>query len=154
MKNPQNLRAVVLFCLLLLGCANQGPPITTASGRPEVVIPGVSPKRVRAAMIDRAMAHGWTLEHETENGLSFTKQSDNVAASILLGSTYDPNVIDRVRITTVALDAGTKVYATEELVSNHGSAFERITPLHNNNNSRNLQSVLESLKSNLVTKGE
>ena len=105
-------------------------------------------------MIDRAVAHGWTLEHETENGLSFTKQSDNVAASILLGSTYDPNVIDRVRITTVALDGGTKVYATEELVSNHGSAFERITPLHNNKNSQNLQSVLESLKSNLTTKAE
>jgi hypothetical protein len=115
-------------------------------GRPEVFIPGVSPKRAQAAIIDRAMARGWTLENQTENSVAVTKPTDNMMASVLLGSAYDPNVIDRVRFTTIELNGGTKVYGTEELATNHGSAFERVTPLQNNKNFNGLQSMLENLK--------
>jgi hypothetical protein len=142
----------ILFLLWFSACANQGPPIQTASGRPEVFISGVPPQRVRATIIDRAVGRGWTLERETDNGIAFTKPTDNMMASILLGSTYDPNVIDRVRFTTVAMNGGTKIYVSEEFVTNHGSAFEKVTPLQNNANSRNLQAMLERLKADVGTK--
>src|ERR1700736_4439926 len=118
MRHVSSLGSALLFLVLFFGCAAQGPPLKTASGRPEVFISGVSPQKVRAAIIDRGMAGGWTLERETENSIAFIKQVDNVMASVLLGSTYDPNVMDRVRFTTIALNGGTKVYATEEFVSN------------------------------------
>jgi hypothetical protein len=124
--------------LLIIGCET-GPPLTTTSGRPEVFIANAAPGRVRAAIIDRGMSRGWTLERETENTITFVTKSNNVMASVLLSSNYDPNVMDRLRFTTISVNGGTKVYATEELVSNHGSAFERVTPLQNNKNSNALQ---------------
>ena len=64
-----------------------GPPLKTASGRPEVFIADVSPQRVRGVIIDRGMAGDWTLEKDTENSITFVKRSDSVMASMLLGST-------------------------------------------------------------------
>jgi hypothetical protein len=142
----------LLFSFLLFGCAAQGPPINTASGRPEVFIPNVAPQRVRAALIDRGIAGGWTLDKDTENTVSFVKKSDNALASVLLASNYDTNVMDRVRFTIIGINGGTKMYASEEFVTNHGSAFEKITPLNNNKNSRGLQNILESFKTRFAPK--
>jgi hypothetical protein len=142
---PTRVLIALLSSIALVACET-GPPLKTASDRPEAFIPGVSPKRAQAAIIDRAMARGWTLEKQTENSVAVTKPTDNMMASVLLGSAYDPNVIDRVRFTTIELNGGTKVYVTEELVTNHGSAFERVTPLQNNKNFNGLQSMLENLK--------
>src|ERR1700731_88359 len=152
MKYLPHIFKAFLFSVSFVACATQGPPLKTASGRPEVLIAGVAPQKVRAVIIDRGAAHGWTLERETDNSIAFTKRTDNVMASVLVGSAYDPNVIDRVRFTTIALNGGTKVYASEEFVSNHGSAFEKVTPLQNNTNSNNLQRMLESIKATFATK--
>lgn len=149
MKAPLTLS--IVGTIAFTSCQT-GPPLKTASGRPEVFIADVSPQRVRGVIIDRGMAGDWTLEKDTENSITFVKRSDSVMASMLLGSTYDPNVVDRLRFTTIGLGGGTKVYVTEELVSNHGSAFERVTPLRNNKNWNNLQAVLEKFKQELSTK--
>lgn len=140
------------LAILLTGCAAQGPPINTASGRPEIFIPNVAPQRVRSAVIDRAIGRAWTLDKETENTVSFVKKADNALVSVLLASNYDTNVMDRIRFTIIGTNGGTKMYASEEFVTNHGSAFEKITPLNNNNNSRALQNILESLKARFASK--
>lgn len=144
----------LLFSFVLFGCAAQGPPINTASGRPEVFIPNIAPQRVRAALIDRGIADGWTLDKDTESTVSFVKRSDNALASVLLASNYDTNVMDRVRFTVIGINGGTKMYASEEFVTNHGSAFEKITPLNNNKNSQGLQNILESFRARFAAKNE
>jgi hypothetical protein len=136
------LPLVVLF----VAACQTGPPVKTPSGRPEVVVPNATPKEVRAYIIDRGLGKGWTLERDTEDAVTLTRRSDSVTAQLLLGSTYDPNVIDRARFTIIPQGSGTKVYLTEELVTNHGSAFERVTPLGGNKNYTGLQTVLESIK--------
>lgn len=137
------------LAIYMAACVAQGPALTTASGRPEIFLKGVSPQRVRAAIIDRGMATGWTLDKDSENSISLIKKADNALASILLASEYDVNVMDRLRFTIAGIEGGTKVYLSEEFVTNHGSAFEKTTPLHNNKNSNNLQNILQSLKSRL-----
>jgi hypothetical protein len=142
--------SIVLFALLIAGCAT-GPPLTTASGHPEVTISGVAAQKVQGAVIERGMSKGWILERQTENAITFLRPTNNALASILLASNYDTNVKERIRYTTVSVGGAVKLYATVEFVGNQGSAFEHVTPITNNNYNQGLQQSLEQIKAKVAS---
>lgn len=137
--------SIVLTLILVSGCST-GTPLTTPSGKPEVFIAGASSQKVRSAIIDRGMSLGWTLERESASSIVFLRTTSNPLAKVLLASNYDTRVLDRIRYTMASLDGGIKVYCSIELVGNHGSAFERVTPINHNNYKQAMQKGLEAIK--------
>lgn len=148
---PKHLKTVSVFLisLILVGCSS-GPSLNTASGKPEVFIPGVTSREVRAVIIDRGMSFGWSLERETENSISFLRPTNNALASVLLASNYDTRVHERVRYTTASISGGVKLYGSVEFVGNQGSAFEKVTPITNNNYNQAGQRGLEAIKERVI----
>lgn len=141
------LMALILCMVSVSGCVTT-PPLSTPSGRPEVLIPNASVSDVKAKIIADLMSAGATLAQDTPYMLTFVKESNDVMASALLGSRYDSRVMMRTRFTLAQERGGVHVYASEELVSNYGSAFERTTAL-SGKSYHDAQNYLESLRYSL-----
>lgn len=151
MATTRRASVAILAVLLISGCTT-GPRLATTSGRPEVTIPRTTAQRVRAVIIERGMASGWILERETENTIIFLHLTQNALAGVLLASSYDTTVKERIRYTVVPVGNDIKLYTSVEFVTNQGSAFERATPITNNNYYRVIQQNLEQIKAQALEK--
>jgi len=75
------------------------------------------------------VAKGFSLSQDTQSSLVFVKEIANMMAAAHVRSRYDDPVMERARFTFAPQAGGLRVFLTEELVTNYGSALERTTPL-------------------------
>lgn len=136
-------RTLMLLPLALTGCA---APVkyNTASGRPERTF-DASPDRVRAALVGHLVNRGYQITNESASRVVGQKRTDNAMAQVLLGTNYDRNVEVRATFTIIPEGPRTRVVGDLALVSNPGSAFERVTPMSNSQDSIPMQQALDSL---------
>lgn len=158
MTGRANFRAVfiafampVLICLG--GCAT---PVNhaTPSGRVEVTVQGKVGKELRAEISNMMLNTGYNAKNSSESLMVFEKPVQNVLAAVLYGSQYDSSPAARVSYSIVETDYLTRVVASFAVVTNPGSAFERVTPMDNNPDTRGFQMRLDEMKAFLEARGK
>lgn len=147
-------RAVILALassLALVGCQTAKQP-DTPSGRAEVEIraPVAS---VKAALLSRAMDRRFNITKDTEYLLQVEKPTENLAAAVLLGSRYDATPSERIVFTFAPIGENTRVVASLMIVTNPGSAFERLTPINAGEGVDRTQATLDEIKASVEARG-
>lgn len=124
-------RIIFLVAFFLLsGCAGNPEKLSTPSGNPETTFQGVNKKTVIDAIVAKKLEKGMAIKSVTDYSVVATKRVDgNFAASFLYGSKYDG--IPEARVTYNIVEAGgaVRVFSRAEMVTNPGSAFERVTDI-------------------------
>jgi hypothetical protein len=142
-----SLKTVALIsALALAGCA--APPQyrpDTPSGRPEVMI-SAPKKQVLDKLVAGLVAEGMSLKSANDYTAVFGKRLEgNFAASLLYGSRYDSVPELRVTFTTIESGASTRVFGNAAVVTNSGSAYERVQDVTTQNGA-DMQRILERLR--------
>ena len=139
-----NLNQIICFISItfLVGCVTT-PPLNTRSGRLEVTIYGITKKEFFDAVVQAAAMDGAEIKQTSEYCMTFAKKDKSFTAAMLYGSRYDITPERRGTLTVVEVPGGIRVFATETIVTNPGSAFERVTTV---NNPHALQADLEKMK--------
>lgn len=120
----------VLLSAFLVACAAPPQPLATLSGRPEKVFTGLTKKQVTDAIVASALSRGSQVKSVSEYSVVLARRADNsMAAQILFGSSYDSVPEARVTLNLVDVPGGVQVYGRGEMITNPGSAYERVTPL-------------------------
>lgn len=108
----------------LTGCAAT-PPLGTPSGRPEVFISGVKPHQVIEKVVERAAIKGNKIKAVTAYNVTMARSEKSVGYALAFGSAFSTFPESRVTVTVVGSPKGTTAYASLEMVTNPGSAFEK-----------------------------
>ena len=139
-----------ILAIFLAGCATT-PSLRTASGKPEVTIPSTSKKAVFDALTNAMIQQGYEVKNITDYSAVYGKKTDSILASMLLGSQYDSTPEARVAYTVVDTSEGVRVVAALQMITNPGSAFERVTDLSQSANAQSWQTFLENLRGSLTS---
>jgi hypothetical protein len=123
------------------GCAGQVTH-ATPSGKAEQVF-AAPPDKVKPALVGMMSSAGFNLVRDTSYQVAFDKPVENLLVGAFLGSGYNATPNERVAFTLVPLGPNTRVIADISVVTNPGSAFERLTPFNNGPDSENIQDQLE-----------
>ena len=91
------------------------------------------------------LAKGYQVKNITDHMAVYRKMS-SAGMAMLLGSRYDPIPEDRVSCTILESDGGVRIVATVAVVTNPGSAFERIWDLSMGKQGHAFQAELEQFK--------
>ena len=132
--------------LSLAGC--NGVKHETASGRPEVTIRS-SAEPVKSAVTGFLVNAGYSITKSSDIQVVGERTPDNAMAAVLFGSQYDSTPKARITYTILPLGGTTRVIADMAIVTNPGSAFERVTPLNNVPESAGVQRSLIDVKAAL-----
>jgi hypothetical protein len=130
--------------LLVAACQTVQPP-ATASGKPEVTI-HAPVSTIKSLLISRAMNEGLNVTKDTEFVLQFEKPTANIGAALLFGSRYDSTPNERYVVTFAPTGGETRVVVSSMIVTNPGSAFERVTPVNAGEGIDRTQRTLLELK--------
>lgn len=138
------------FLVFLSACAT---PVNhdTASGRPEVSIPGNVTDQVSSMITDRMINDGYNMTSSSKFLLVFEKPTESIAAALMFGSQYDSTPAARVSYTITESQEATRVVASLILVTNPGSAFEKKRFMDRSVDSVKFQKMLESIRSNFTS---
>lgn len=117
-------RLIVPALALLVACAS-GPK--TASGRPELLVAGITKDTAKQLLLADAAADGWTVEKSDDAGLVVARQRKDVGSALAFDSSYDSTPYTRPRYTIVEERTNVHVYAQAHVITNYGSAFERVS---------------------------
>jgi hypothetical protein len=138
---------VAALALLISSCATAptapSPPQVVAIDRP------VSLSELKGVALNLYLADGWTLEKESDHMLTFISENSSVTARVLLGSQYDTRVFYRENLVLAPSATGVTLRTSQVLVSNHGSAFERVTPVEGKGGNR-LAQIKESFATSTI----
>ncbi len=135
----------VVPALLFTGCAL---PVkhATPSGKVEVTISGASAKQVGPPIINQMVNRKYRLAKSSQHAIQFEKPVENVFAAALFGSRYDSKPMLRIIYSLIDLGDKTRVVADFHIVTNPGSAFERITVANTNASTVKFQKLLDQVK--------
>jgi len=134
----------IVGLVVLSGCAATAP-LETPSGRPEATI-NADKATVKAEMLNRSVNAGWQITRESESMVIVQKVNPSIMANVLLGSQWDPTTELRIVYTMVAAGSRTRVVADASIITNEGTAFERVMPITNNKQNEMIRLELENLK--------
>jgi hypothetical protein len=139
---------VFLVTTFLTGCAVQHR-LSTPSGRPEVLISNVSKKEVMDNAVNLFIGAGWEIKDITDYHAVFTKVDNSLTGELLFGSSYDSTPEYRVKFTFADLTGKIRVLCSASVVTNPGSAFERVKDATFGKNAQDFQTMLLNLKSSI-----
>lgn len=142
------LLRVWLIVFLLAGCAPL-QPLQTPSGRPEVVISGATKKQVLDLLVAEMLANGAQVKQVHEYGAVFGKRDDSFTGALLFGSRYDSTPEMRLTFNVVEASGAVRVFCNAAMVTNPGSAFERVSDVTGGKTANDIQAMLERLKTRL-----
>lgn len=133
------------------------PPVAhkmfpTPSGRPEVVIPGVSKRAVMDALVAVTANDGWWFRSASEYQVVVSQPTTGIGAvllGVLIGSASDQNPEWRAFFSVVETGAGVRVIGYVLFVRSPGSAFEHSDDV-TENTGQQLQAMLDQLRISLV----
>ncbi len=136
--------------IVLAGCVTPGK-LDTPSGRPEVTIKGASPDDVANACAARVAREGWILERSDRFSVVAAGRTNNVLADAFFGSSYDRETWFRLTFSIVQQAGAVTVYGRWDIVTNRGSAFERISPMDQQKHYEETQRILEEIKASVTS---
>lgn len=141
----------MLAATSLLALAACGTPTMhdTPSGKVEETFNG-TPDTIKGPLVGMMATNGFNMTKDTPYMLAFDKPVNNIMMAVLLGSRYDATPNARVSFTFAPMGTVTRVVADSSVITNPGSAFERITPMNNNESTAKLQLWLDDLNTSMV----
>lgn len=145
------MRFIVLAAALMLSACQTAQQPATPSGKAEVEI-RAPVAAVKAQLLSRAMDKRFNVTKDTEYLLQIDKPTENLAAAVLLGSKYDATPSERIVFTFAPLGESTRVVAALMIVTNPGSAFERLTPINAGEGVDRTQASLDEIKALLESR--
>ncbi|MGE3898705.1 MAG: hypothetical protein AB7F39_12440 [Variibacter sp.] len=101
---------------------------------------------MKALIVSRAVDSRYNVTKDSDYLLQVEKPTENLAAAVLLGSRYDSTPNERIVFTFAPLGEQVRVIATHSIVTNPGSAFERLTPISSGPGVQRTQSSLDEIK--------
>ena len=129
------------------GCVT-APTHDTASGRPEVTIPGKSAKAVLGTISNDLADQGYSIRSRTEMNAVFEKPLQGSLKFMLSGPTLaDP--VYRVTLDLLETDTQTRVLGKLNIVENpggQGKSSERISTSYDDEEHKKLQTQLNALR--------
>jgi hypothetical protein len=148
MRNILQYLSMVLITAHFVGCAT---PVVhnTPSGRPEITVSGKVGKRASAEITNLMVNRGYNVKVSSDTLIVFEKPIESTMAAVLLGSRYDSTPAARITYNIIETEATTRVIASFAAVTNPGSAFERITPMNNIQDTDTYQMRLNEIKAKL-----
>jgi hypothetical protein len=147
-REMKKIAVLILAVVLLSGCATV-QPIHTQSGRPEVTICGVSKNEVMEKFVASLSTGTFTVRSTSNFQVVVGRPVNNPLAIALYGSRYDSTPEARVIFTFSEVSGCTLVSARLLIVTNPGSAFERVMDISQGKDAHELQLELEKLKSTI-----
>lgn len=143
--------ATLALALLALGACQttQSSTPSTASGLPEVTIAGVTPDRVKAELVNVMINRNFRVVKDTPLQLALDAPVTNILASVLLGSQYDSQPVERASFTLIQQGGATRVVADLAIITNPGSAFEMRTTINGGTESAAVQLALDDVRVNM-----
>lgn len=147
-------RALRLMCGLwlvyvsLTGCVTV-PPLQTPSQRPEVTIPGVTKKEVIDVLVSEMVASGAQVRQTNDYTAVFSKRDTSLGGALVYGSKYDSFPETRLTFNFVDTSGGIRVFCNAAMITNPGSAFERVNDVTGGKTAHEMQGMLERLKATL-----
>lgn len=123
------MKTFVILCLslFLFGCETpeqvrareNAPP-------PQINITGFSKKQIIDEIVSSMLAKGTRIVNVNDYGVTGAKKSDSIVDAVLFGSRYDSTPEARIHLNLVETKDGVRVFARAEIITNPGSAFERV----------------------------
>lgn len=143
------LNLIICFSLSIffVGCLVT-PPLQTPSGRPEVTLYGITKKQFFDNVAGTAMVGGYEIREVNDYNMVLAKRNTSFGAAVLFGSRYNTTPEERITLTVIEVPRGIRIFATCTIVTNPGSAFEKVTT---SSNFRGIQAELEKMKANYGT---
>lgn len=116
----------VRLCVMILagGCTTA---VSTSQGRPEARISGQSGEIAARWLLNLKTTQGWTLVNDSARRLVFEQAANDLGSALLYGSRYDSTPVKRAIYTIIESEMDTRVLLEVQIITNPGSAFERIT---------------------------
>ena len=134
----------VLSLLVLLSACAVSSRINTPSGKPEITVPAPK-KQTMDAIVQAVVGDGFQLRRLDEYTAVLGKPSESFVTNLLSGSRYDPTAEERVIFNFFEVPSGTRVIITMQIVTNPGSAFERVRDISHGRGAQELQAGLDNL---------
>lgn len=145
---------VIVLPVLVMhaGCATQ-PAGYNSNVRPDITIHGTTQKEVVNALVANSMSRGFQVVNATDYSVTTETRNTNLATALFFGSRYDSQPAVRVHYNVAQTSPElVRVNATAAIVTNPGSAFERITDV-TNTQAANLLSILNSVRQSTGKEG-
>lgn len=148
----KNLILLFLVCTIAVvtGCAG-AKPLNTNSGRPEVSICGVQKAGLMEKVVASASMDGFNIRSSSNFQIVMGKVlTNNFSAGMLYGSKYDP--WPEFRLIWTLADTGNNcihVGVVLQMITNPGSAFEKVTDVSTGKDGYQMQEGLETIKARI-----
>ncbi|MDD3143016.1 MAG: PDZ domain-containing protein [Candidatus Cloacimonetes bacterium] len=140
------ISALVIPLMLLSSCASNYA-VDSPTGRAEVIINGVPKKDISDTIVNNMLSRGFTLQKLNDYQLIFGIKETDLGLMLLAGSHYDSVPEWRYTYNLVDFAGGIRILTNIWLVTNPGSAFEKITDVSTNSKSaQNMHTELNQLK--------
>jgi hypothetical protein len=136
----------LLSFLFLAGCATT-KPLNTPSGKPDITIPNVSKKQVTDALVGQMLTQGFNFKSSSDYNIVFIEAMDSFCEKSLLGSGCNVTPEHRASFMLDESSAGVRIVLTNQVITNPGSAFERVTDLSTGKPGQSWQDFLVSFSS-------
>jgi len=125
------------------------------NGKPEVIINIEDKEKIKDSLFNTMINHGYNLKTTNDYNLVFGKIINDITTSLLFGSRYDTSPESRISFSIVKVNSGYRLIATLQVITNPGSAFERVTDLsYGSTAAHELQKTLWYTKIELENKEE
>ncbi len=150
MQYPHRL-TLILILLLLSSCAGVGP-LPTPSGYPEVTINSTNTKRIKELLLAHFASNGFAVLQDTQYTLNVSKPLEGSAAvlyQVALGNAYSSTPQMNISVTIAPLGSTTKVYGHIAVGMQGAFGQNQGTNLDRGKAGRELQTVLDQIKSRI-----
>ncbi len=150
MQYPHRL-TLILILLLLSSCAGVSP-LPTPSGYPEVTINSTNTKRIKELLLAHFASNGFTVLQDTQYTLNVSKPLEGSAAvlyQVALGNAYSSTPQMNISVTIAPLGSTTKVYGHIAVGMQGAFGQNQGTNLDRGKAGRELQTVLDQIKSRI-----
>lgn len=147
-------RTLIMFTAitLVIGCASV-PRMNTSSGKPEITICRVGKNEMMEKVVAAASMDGFSIRNTSNFQIVMGKPVSNPLVAALMGSRYDSTPESRL-VWTLA-DIGnncTHIGVTVQIVTNPGSAYERVTDVSTGKDGHEIQKGLEAIKARVESR--
>jgi len=123
--------AIIAFTGCAAGTAKMGTVSSTGSGttavRPEVTIANQTKKAVTDALVGEVVSRGFAVVTVTDYTVVFSKPFTATATPMKRGARTGGAAEQRLSFTVVEAGGGVRIVLTNQIVSNPGTAYEKIT---------------------------
>ena len=142
---------LILLAVSLYGCVQPQQALhNTPSRKVEVTINNATNAQVAPLIINNMINFGYNISRSNDYMIVFEKSTDNVMASLFYGSRYDSQPNARITYSLAQLNNNVRVVADFKLVTNPGSAYERVTDFNESKETINYQRMLNDIKTQFM----